>query len=449
MKDSIDKPRSEQELLKEEGLTTVISEIEQATDSGTETPTCVHTFDEIATQLEQYLPNTRVALKILLAVATSGTRKNRVMLWMLFVGPPSSGKTDLLKLIKNSSSVHSLDSLTLNAFISGERQTEKQKVYDLLAVLDKKCLVIKDWTVIFSQDERMTKKVIGDMVGAYDKVLAKFSTRRGNVTYQAEFSHIGAITPATLNQHHNYLNQIGQRFLMYTMPPLSVDDEEKSFKVIFSGENRMLREKQIAETVTTYLTQLNTMNIDIVGPFSEKVQHYFRLASNFMARSRGIVILQLASFQNETGDTISYYEPLDVQIEQPWRAVQQLMILARYLAFVAGKRSVDEEELEIIREVVISSMPADRSQALRAIRLNPTGVITAKELSEQVDKSDKTARRLLQELMHLKIVKKTEGSGTLAASYEIADEFKQFISVDPRELLSAYSKNENKQLSLD
>ena len=63
----------------------------------------------------------------MLAVATSGLRKNRVMLWLLLVGSPSSGKTDLVKLIKNNKDVISLDSLTQNSFITGERSTKKKK----------------------------------------------------------------------------------------------------------------------------------------------------------------------------------------------------------------------------------------------------------------------------------------------------------------------------------
>ncbi len=42
------------------------------------------------------------ALKLVLAVAKSGKRKNRVMLWLLLVGAHSSGKTDLVRLMKDN-----------------------------------------------------------------------------------------------------------------------------------------------------------------------------------------------------------------------------------------------------------------------------------------------------------------------------------------------------------
>lgn len=411
-------------------------EVREEEISKTESPHRTYSISEVIEAVENYLPNTSTALKLALAVATSGTRINRVMLWMLLVGSPSSGKTDLVKLFKNSKSVYSLDNLTLNAFISGERQTERQKVHDLLPQLDGKCLVIKDWTVIFSLDEKMSKKIVGDMVGIYDKSLSKFSSRRGQITYDAEFSHLGCITPATLNKHQTYLNMIGPRFLHYTIPSLSKDDEEASFKAIFGNTDRHAIEKEVRGIVSAYLDQLNEKDIADIKPVSDKVKEYLTIASRFTARARGIVIIQASSFKNEAGDSISYYEPLDIQIEQPWRAVQQLLTLSIYLALVCNKLEVGIEEMAIIKEVVISSMPADRAQAVRALKDAPDGEITAKYLSDQVDKSQKTTRRLLDELTFLGIVEKLKGAGSIPTSYRLIPEFKDFIILDPAEFMS-------------
>lgn len=402
--------------------------------TGTQTPVC--TYKEVERIVETYLPNVSTALKIALAVATSGIRKNRVMLWLLLVGSPSSGKTDLVRLFKHSKKVFSVDNLTLNAFISGERPTDSQKVHDLLPKLDSKCLIVKDWTVIFSLDERMTKKIIGDMVGAYDKSLAKFSSRRGQIVYNSEFSHLGCITPSTLNKHHNYLNMIGPRFLSYIIPELSEADENKSFNAIFGEDDRQEKEEKTSQIVSNYLDELNNRDISMVEAINTDVQKYLRIASRFMAKARGIVITQSAKFLNEESQEVTYYEPLDVQIEQPWRAVQQLMVLSKYLAIVTEKVKVGPEECQIVKEIVTSSMPADRSQALKALKNSLDGEVTAKELADDTNKSTKTARRLLDELIFLGIVEKDKGSGTRAASYKLVKEFKDFICMDSSEFMS-------------
>lgn len=405
--------------------------------TGTETPDGPLTFDILVNEVEKYLPNTKMALKLLLAVATSGIRKNRVMLWLLFVGSPSSGKTELLRLIRKVPTIVGIDSLTLNSFISGERETEKQKVYDLLPRLDGKCLTIKDWTVIFSHDERMTKKIIGDMVGAYDKSLEKSSSQRGIITYEAEFSHLGAITPATLNKHHNYLNMIGPRFLFYAIPNLDHEQEDRSFQAIFTKEDRKSQEEKVSVMLFDYLTFLNGQDITQIEPSSEEIQHYLKTAARFLARGRGIVVIQQSSFKNDEGKDITYYEPSEIQIEQPFRAVQQLLTLAEYLALVEGKKKITEQELEIIKEVTLSSMPADRAQALKALRESENGEITAKQLSEEgLEKSNKTSRRLLEELKYLGLVEKVKGSGQIASSYKIKSEFASFVQNTPREFMS-------------
>lgn len=402
--------------------------------SGTETPDGLYTFDEVKEKVEAFLPNSATALRVMLAVAVSGAFHNRAMLWLLFVGAPSSGKTELVQLFRNSPHAYCLDNVTLNSFISGERPTAKQKVYDLLPFLDRKCLVIKDWTVIFSLDEKMTKKIIGDMVGAYDKQLSKHSSRRGLISYESEFSHLGCITPATLNHHHNYLNMIGPRFLCYTILNPSVEDENKSFDAIFANQDRDTLEKAARGAVQSYLNSLVTSDpATAVKLLSLPVQGYLKVAARFVSRARGIVILQSGSFRDENDKDITYYEPLEIQVEQPWRAAQQLIELARYLAFICGKEEVGTDELEIIKQVVISSMPADRSQALRAIQAKG-GAITARELSEDTERSNKTSRRMLDELSVLGILKKTKGSGQLANSYTIEDEFKDFICGEVSEL---------------
>lgn len=394
-------------------------------------------YQEIESKVLALLPNAQIGLKIVLAIGVSSHFLSPLMLWMLLVGVPSSGKTDLVRLIKNAENTYYLDNLTQNAFISGERATKSQKVYDLLPLIDKKCLIIKDWTSIFSLDEKMTKKLLGDLVGIYDKEFTKFSSRRGNISYKSAFSQLGCITPSTLNRHTQYMNMVGPRFLCYSMPTSTSKDADKSYESIFANADRSLIEKGARLYASSYLNQLIQKPFDI-KPLSKSIQSYLRTAAELMSNCRGIVLLQSATFKNEEGEEIKYYEVSDVQIEEPWRAIQQIILLAKYLAFVIGKDEVGTEELAIIKEVVISSMPADRSQALRAIE-EQGGTITAKSLADASERSARTSRRLLDELTALKVLEKVKGSGTIANDYTINEQFKNILLLDTAEFLSTYS----------
>jgi len=419
--------------------------------SGTETPRGIVktaliqgklTYKEIEAKVLELLPNSERALKLVLAITASSAYDNPVMVWLLMVGVPSSGKTEMVRLVKDADCTYYLDNLTQNAFVSGERATKGNKVYDLLPLIDKKCLIIKDWTSIFSLDEKMTKKLLGDLVGIYDKEFTKFSSRRGNISYSSSFSQLGCITPATLNKHTHYMNMVGPRFLCYTMPISSSDNQQASYDFIFSERDRSLVEKEARQYASSYITQITKNKMNIKN-FTPDIKRYLKLAAELMSNCRGIVILQSASFKSDEGDEIKYYEVLDIQIEEPWRAVQQLIVLCRFLTFVVGKEEVGYEELDIIKEVVVSSMPADRSQALRMIQ-KYGGLVTAKQLADLSDKSIKTSRRLLDELSALKVLDKNRGRGAIAADYKLTDRFLDFVLLSPAEFLS--HKSEAKEM---
>src|SRR6266702_4594441 len=133
------------------------------------------TYADVESKVIALLPGLQTTLKIVLAVAVSCTFPFPAMLWVLLVDVPSSGKTDFVRFIKNSTHTYYLDNLTQNAFISGERPTKANKVHDLLPELNEKCFVVKDWTSVFSLDEKATKKILGDLVNIYDKEFSKFS----------------------------------------------------------------------------------------------------------------------------------------------------------------------------------------------------------------------------------------------------------------------------------
>ncbi len=400
-------------------------------------------YEEVEKKVLEFLPGYQTGLKLVLAVAISSQFENAHMLWLLLVGAPSSGKTELVRLIKDSDIAFFLDNLTQNAFISGERSSESNKVYDLLPLLNTKCLVIKDWTAIFSLDEKMTRKILGDLVGIYDKEFAKFSSRRGNITYASSFSQLGAITPSTLNKHSSYMNMVGPRFLCYIMPEATQKEKDNSYEIIFSGRDRSALEKEARTYTASYLKQLSQKSLEIED-FDRKTENYFKIASELISQCRGIVSLQAVSFRDENGQDVKYYDVSDIQVELPWRALQQLISLSRYLAFVSAKSLVESEELQIVKDVVLSSMPADRAQALRFIKSHD-GRITAKELSELSERSSKTSRRMLDELCALKVLEKTKGSGTTATDYKISDSFYDFILLSPSEFIEKTSGTENPQ----
>ena len=195
--------------------------------------------------------------------------------------------------------------------------------------------------------------------------------------------------------------------------------------------------------MNAYLSQLNNEDISAVGELSEDAKKYLQVASRIMARARGIVIIKSSKFINDLKEEISYYEPLDIQIEQPWRSVQQLILLVKIPCFCNRKitsrsrRAINYQRSSFI--LYARRQSAGDQGSRQSVRWKYYG----KRIIGSGGQMSKTSRRLLEELVFLKLIKKIPGSGQMAATYTVIDEFRSFVTVSTREFLSSYSQQGN------
>ncbi|MFC1790169.1 hypothetical protein ACFLZP_01645 [Patescibacteria group bacterium] len=377
-------------------------------------------------------------IKVVLAVCISVKLDLPSSLWLMIVGVPSSAKTDLVNFLRGSKLTYFIDTLTQNPFASGYVAPKGGKTYDLLPELDNRCFVCKDFTTIFSLNDETVRKLLGELVSIYDGEFRKFSPTRGLKEYSANFSHIGCITPSALNRHSRYMNIIGPRFMFYRIPKLSVVNSKKGFKIAWQTD-RKIKLKKVQETTSLFLNQIsnNLKNKNIEVDFSDKeVKSRLEDLSIFTSKSRGIVVSQRQSFKNEEGKEIVYYEIIDHQTEEPWRAFQQLKGLAIALSLISGTNKVSREEINILKKVVFSSMPVQRAEALECFKKE--SVLTARKLSILIKKSQRTCQRLLKELQFLGIVKVDDSDNSLAKEYRIRKRYADlFIGNHPSEFVSS------------
>ncbi|MFA5895205.1 MAG: bifunctional DNA primase/polymerase [Candidatus Shapirobacteria bacterium] len=371
--------------------------------------------------VERVLPGKKDLVLLAMATCISHMIDGKTPLWLMFIGVPSSAKTEVARMVGKVPWVYFLDALTENAFVSGMKGSE-----DLLPLLNSKCLVVKDFTTTLSQKEEMVKKVLGDLTSIYDDSFAKHSPMRGTIEYHSFFSLLGCVTPQALNRHQRYMNQIGPRFIFYRVPSSSQEEVDKSMEVMWSVKDSRPGFKLAQNKVSAYceglLPTISELQLERESP---EIQKYLNNLAKFIARARGMVITRSAEFVNANNEKVQFYEPIEVQIEEPYRALQQLRVLARSLAVAKGKQGVGSEELELVRQVALSSMPADRSLLLSVI-LSKDMYWTAKQVADVIGISHKTALRQLDELVTLKVMKKQGQSGA-SNLYSVETTFCQLL----------------------
>jgi hypothetical protein len=394
--------------------------------------------DRIATEDHHEL------LELCASVILSAALKEPVVLWVFVTGVPSSVKTDLLFLFSKVSLVYEVDALTENVFSSGYVAADGSPGHDLLAYLDGRCLIVKDYSSLFGLNRETVKKILSDLCNIYDGKFEKFSPTRGLISYQASFSHVGAITPLSLARHSEYLSIIGPRFLTYRVPELTEEMRRRGFEIAWSGSRK--EDLEHAQMMASgYLEQLVS---DLGGlkeklrPESEETRARIDLYSQFLSQVRGIAIYKSKSFENEEGKVVRYDEITEIQVEQPWRAFQQIRTLGRSLALVRRKEEVTEEELQTIRAVVLSSMPPERAKCLECFSdvKNPFGIST-RELQEGTKKTFPTCSRILRELTALDVLEKVE-TGEKAGRFRPVEKFGAVLGFEPEEsVLDSYTSS--------
>jgi len=393
-------------------------ETSQASEAANRLPGDVSLIQLHAAQQElTSSPHSGDFLELSLATAASlsiAIRDGTPPVWLMVVGAPSSDKTETALSLSLSPDVYLLDTLTENSFITGYLDSQGNPPQDLLAELNRKCLLVKDYTTLFSMKDDLIKRVLGDMQSIYDGAFARYTGTRGRVAYNTLFSHIGCITPMALSNHHRYMAMIGGRFLFYRVLPLTEIERVEGFNILWEAENRSTKSKTFREISSGFLHLLLRQTPPMIKWTDEQKEIINNLAS-LLAHGRAVISTKKVEYQKEQEDKpLVYYEPSGVQIEEPFRAALQLRTLGQGLAWIHGRDYLTEHDLELLRRVVLSTMPVDRAGVLALFqqkeKLTEDGYLTRQLCSKGIGRSYNRANQLLTELGLVGLVQLAEKS---------------------------------------
>jgi hypothetical protein len=368
--------------------------------------------------------------------------------WLIFVGPPSGDKTATASRISKMGHVYSLDSMTENVFNSGYVDPEGKPAEQLLDKINGKCVFFKDLTTLFSLRDDVVKRILGDLNSIYDGEFIRATGTIGTIRTKPRFSVVGCITSLALKRHQTHLSTIGTRFLFYRIPGLSTEMEREGFDILWDGgEKRKNAMEALTRRVTDYGNELN----DILkskkvqfAPEQRRHKDQIERMARLIVRSRGVISGSV--HHDEAGKRV-YERAEEVQVEHPFRAIQQLRVLGRALALVHTRLVITDHEVEMLRRVVLSSVTKDREKVLRLFQdqnnLDGEGNLKEKLCSERTGMCESWSRGMLRELEILGILEKSSGG------YIPKDEFKELLRtpVEPLDHLLNLAPDDATQLS--
>jgi hypothetical protein len=341
-------------------------------------------------------PEALDCLTLVMAIATSRSTPDAdptIPLWLLLVGPPSTGKTTTVNFLlgrdgKQTQRCFPLATLTPASFASAYAPSSGTKVKPLLDVVNERCLLIKDLTTMLTQKADKVRELLGMLLSIYDGNFEKATGTMDVIVIKSRFSMLGCITSGALEDHQRYMSLIGGRFLMYQMPMPTQQEIDSGFNLAMQSQTvRQEAQQTLHDLVAKQLDQAETVKTPVaVGAQATQILKGLAL---LVARGRGTVTRG------------------EVQIENLQRLFRQMLNLVRSIARVSGHSCIESNDLKLVHQVAVGSLPVQRVKVLQRLAQVPSG-LTVKDVQKATKLEESQSRAHLKELCALGILEETK-----------------------------------------
>lgn len=348
----------------------------------------MHTQVDLARVVEairQYLwlPDPGPLYVALATVAANRTGGDPV--WTLLVGPPSSGKTEILHSLSGLPDVHRVDTFSEAGLVSGSsvRTGDGEATGGLLVEMgDFGILAFEDFTTVLSEHGSTRNHLLACLRRIYDGEYTRSLGTRGGRTFawRGKAGFIGAATEAVDVVD---LGPMGERFAYYRLPPL---DETGEWAVGLAaldniGHQRELRD-QASEVVSEFLRKLPLPKNPLRLTQSEE-ERLVGIAT-LGARCRSVVVRD------------SHSREVDL-VPSAERSPRLLAQLGQLLGGLVAIRVPGNEAWRLVFQIALDGMHSGRRRVLDVLVRTDLGCTTS-TVAGRARLPDSTARRHLQDL---------------------------------------------------
>ncbi len=337
------------------------------------------TLAEVVAGFEErlYLPAPGIVLVTLGAYAANLLDGDPV--WAVIVGPPSSGKTEVLQSTRGLRDVHAASTLTEPALLSGTSRKEhaaNARGGLLKEIGDFGVLVCKDLTSILSMRKDTQAEVLGALREIYDGAYTRHVGTDGGKTlhWSGKMGLLAGCTE-TIDRRHGVMAAMGERFTLFR--PESIDADKQ---VQHAFDFRVEMRQELQELVAgLFCNGLPAEPLEL----GEDDRDRLRVLATFAVRCRSAV----------ERDSFSGTIELVPQSELPARFARSL---ARILAGLDAIGLDRGASWPLVVKLALDSIPALRLAVIEALRCG--GELATDVIGVVVRHPTQTTRRALEDL---------------------------------------------------
>lgn len=338
-------------------------------------------------------------------------------IWLQLVGPSGSAKSVMCMALDCHFDVEVADTLTPATLISGST-TAGGGDPSLLPKLNKRHLVIKDFTTILEMQPAYRNEIFGIFRSVYDGYYSKhFGSGTFTRSGKSKFGFITGVTPA-IELYTEGFTALGERFVRFNLDIADVHDILKqidnNIELEFEENIQMQTElKEVIKEVLDYDYDIKSVKLD------DDVLKTIRYLSICIEMVRGTVPFE--RFTKEiTHKAITAL---------PTRSYIQMRKLLMGLLLFKNIKEPSIECLSLIRHVARSTIHISREDILYRLYKNhrKKELLNLSDLHKLLKLPTVTCQRTLEKLVALGVVNEVKGVSSLKPKYKLTDQIIEAI----------------------
>jgi hypothetical protein len=328
-----------------------------------------------------HMPDAGALYAMLAAVAAN--RLDGDPVWLLLVGPPGGGKSEMLGALSGLEDVHPAATLTEAALLSGTPKKDhgaQAKGGLLRSIGGFGIIVAKDFGSVLSMNRDARALLLAALREIYDGSWTRHVGTDGGRTlsWTGKVGFVGGCTP-TIDRHHAVMGAMGERFLLYRLPPTDPTTQAKR-ALAHAGREKAMR-SELAAAIATILDNLDDETAP--KPNDQDDDRLIALAT-FVARARSAV------------ERDGYTREIEL-IPEPEAPTRLVVVLRRLMQGFDAIGLDRETAWTVTIKAALDSVPTLRLAVMQTLYADG-GALDTTLIADTVGYPTVTTRRALEEL---------------------------------------------------